>query len=159
MTEPVRLTVASANPFELIDLTEQVAETVAAAGLADGIAHAFCPHTSCGLAITEAEDGLHEDFERALDRLAPTDGDYAHDDMSRRYQNIEPDERRNGWSHIRGLVATHPAVTMPILDGRLGLGQWQRLFLVELDGPRPARTIVVQAWGTDAAAPTANVER
>lgn len=151
MTEPERLTVESVEPFELIDLTEQIEAAVARSGLADGIAHAFCPHTSCGLAITEAEDGLHEDFERALDRLAPLDADYAHDDMARRHQNIEPDERRNGWSHIRGLLATQPSVSVPILDGRLGLGQWQRLFLVELDGPRPARTVIVQCSGNAAA--------
>ena len=152
MTKPVRLTFSTTQPFQLIDLSDKVAEAVAAAALADGLAHVFCPHTSCGLVITEAENGLHEDFERALDRLAPTDGDYAHDDMSRRFQNIEPDERRNGWSHIRGLLATQPAVTIPILDGGLGLGQWQRVFLVELDGPRPARTVVVQGWGNDPAA-------
>lgn len=151
MNEPVRLQVASTKPFELLDLTDQIADVVDAAGLAHGIVQVFCPHTSCGLAITEAEDGLHEDFERALDALAPTDSAYAHDDMSRRYQNIEPNERHNGWSHIRGLLATQPAVTAPIVDGRLGLGTWQRLFLVELDGPRPARTVVVQTWGSERA--------
>lgn len=150
MTEPVRLTLASSRPFELLDLTEQIAEVVAGSGLASGIVHVFCPHTSCGLAVTEKEDGLHEDFERVLEALAPVDGPWAHDDMSRRYQNIEPDERRNGWSHIRGLLATSASVTAPILDGALGLGQWQRLFLVELDGPRPQRTVSVQSWGVPA---------
>jgi thiamine phosphate synthase YjbQ (UPF0047 family) len=46
-----------------------------------------------------------------------------------------------------GLLATQPSIVVPVLDGRLGLGRWQRLFLVELDGPRAARTVVVQAWG------------
>jgi len=147
MTEAVRLTVASSRPFELIDLTDLVAATVSASGLADGIAHVFCPHTSCGLVVTELEDGLHEDVERVLSELAPVDGPWAHDDMARRYQNLEPDERRNGWSHIRALLATSPSATAPILDGRLALGQWQRLFLVELDGPRPERSVLVQSWG------------
>ena len=152
MSEPVRLTVASRLPFELLDLTDQVADAVAASGLADGLVHVFCPHTSCGLAVTELEDGLHEDVERVLLALAPREGPWAHDDMSRRHQNIEPDERVNGWSHVQGLLATAPSVTAPILDGRLALGQWQRLFLVELDGPRPQRTVVVQAWGRPAGA-------
>ncbi|HEV7888621.1 MAG TPA: secondary thiamine-phosphate synthase enzyme YjbQ, partial [Acidimicrobiales bacterium] len=147
MADPVRLAVSSDSPFQLLDLTERVAGVVAGAGLHHGIVHVFCPHTSCGLAVTELEDGLHADFEGALARLAPVDGEYAHDDMGRRRQNLEPDERHNGWSHIRGLLATQPAVSAPILDGALALGRWQRLFLVELDGPRPERTVVVQCWG------------
>jgi secondary thiamine-phosphate synthase enzyme len=150
MPPPARLTVASTRGFELLDVTDQVAEVVDGAGVADGIVHVFCPHTSCGLAVTELEDGLHADFERALSTLAPVDGDYAHDDMARRHQNIEPDERRNGWSHIRALLATSTSVTAPILEGRLALGRWQRLFLVELDGPRPKRSVIVQSWGRPA---------
>jgi secondary thiamine-phosphate synthase enzyme len=147
ITDPVRIELPSTRPFELLDVTDRVADVVVASGLASGAVHAFCPHTSCGLVVTELEDGLHQDFERVLDGLAPVDGRWAHDDMSRRHQNIEPDERRNGWSHIRGLLATSPSVTAPIVHGALALGQWQRLFLVELDGPRPARSIVVQSWG------------
>lgn len=150
MSDPVRLTLRSDRPFQLLDLTDQVAAVAADAGLRDGIAHVFCPHTSCGLAVTELEDGLHEDLERVLEQLAPVQGPWAHDDMSRRHQNIEPDERVNGWSHIRGLLAASPSVSAPILDGRLALGQWQRLFLVELDGPRPERSVIVQAWGRPA---------
>jgi secondary thiamine-phosphate synthase enzyme len=141
------LTVASERPFQLIDVTGEVAAFAAASGVSDGIAHLFCPHTSCGLAITELEDGLHADLERVLDEVAPVDRDWVHDDLARRWQNLEPDERRNGWSHIRSLLAAQPALTIPILDRALALGQWQRVFLVELDGPRSARTVVLQAWG------------
>jgi secondary thiamine-phosphate synthase enzyme len=147
MTEPVRVTVKSTRPFQLVDLTDRVADLAGTSGLLSGVVHVFCPHTSCGLAVTELEDGLHEDLERVLEQVAPVDGSWAHDNMARRYQNLEPDERPNGWSHVRGLLATSPSATVPILDGELALGQWQRLFLVELDGPRPARTIVVQSWG------------
>jgi secondary thiamine-phosphate synthase enzyme len=147
MFEPFRIRRRSERPFQLLDLTDEVVAGVAQTGVADGIAHLFCPHTSCGLAITELEDGLHEDFERVLSELAPVDARWVHDDMERRYQNVEPDERRNGWSHIRGLLATQSSLTIPILDGALGLGQWQRVFLVELDGPRAERTVILQSWG------------
>jgi secondary thiamine-phosphate synthase enzyme len=151
MTAPVRLTVASSSAFELLDLSDQVGAVVASAaaesGVVDGIAHVFCPHTSCGLAITELEDGLHRDFERVLSAIAPVDAEWAHDDLAVRYQNLEPDERRNGWSHIRALLGTSPSVSVPVLDGALALGRWQRLFLVELDGPRPQRSVIVQSWG------------
>ena len=69
------------------------------------------------------------------------------------HQNIEPDERRNGWSHVRALLTTQASVCLPIAAGQVGLGRWQRLFLVELDGPRTARTVVLQAWGRPVARP------
>jgi len=147
MAPSARVTRASDRPFQLLDLSEAAAGYASGAGVGDGVLHAFCPHTSCGLAVTELEDGLHEDVERVLEQLAPIAGPWAHDDMTRRHQNLEPDERRNGWSHVRALLATQASVCVPIEAGRLGLGQWQRLFLVELDGPRAARTVVLQAWG------------
>lgn len=147
LSDRVTVVVASERPFQLLDVTEAVDAEVGRSGVADGVVHVWCPHTSCGLAVTELEDGLHEDFEAVLERLAPVGAAWAHDDMARRHQNLEPDERRNGWSHIRGLLATLPFVTAPVNGGRLALGQWQRLFLVELDGPRPQRTLRVQAWG------------
>ena len=149
MTAPTRLTLRSDRPFQLVDVTGDVAEVVAQSGLTSGVVHLFCPHTSCGLAVTELEDGLHADVEAMLERLAPIGHPYVHDDLDRRTQNLEPDERRNGWSHMRALLATSASLTVPILDGRLALGQWQRLFLVELDGPRPERRVVVQAWGRE----------
>lgn len=142
-----RLIVRTQAPLQMVDITEPAAAAVRRAGLAEGMAGVFCPHTSCGLVVTEAEDGHHEDLAAVLEELAPEGRAWAHDDMSRRWQNLEPDERRNGWSHIRHLLATTPSLVLPVVDGELALGRWQALFLVELDGPRPERTVLVQAWG------------
>ncbi|MDP9389340.1 MAG: secondary thiamine-phosphate synthase enzyme YjbQ [Actinomycetota bacterium] len=150
MSAPERLILRTDDPLQMVDVTDAVAAVVAGAGLADGVASVFCPHTSCGLAVTEAEDGLHADLASVLEELAPVGRAWAHDDFTRRWQNLEPQERPNGWSHVRGLLVTQPSVVLPVLDGALWLGEWQRLFLVELDGPRPARTLVVQAWGRPA---------
>ncbi len=147
MRGPEVLSLRTGAAFQMIDLTDQLAALVQAATLAEGAVNAFCPHTSCGLAVTELEEGLHADLEAVLEEVAPRSRAWAHDDLDRRWQNLEPDERRNGWSHMRGLLATQPSVVVPVLAGRLGLGRWQRLFLVELDGPRPVRTVVIQAWG------------
>jgi secondary thiamine-phosphate synthase enzyme len=136
------LELSSERPFQLLDVTDAVNEAV---GAGDRAVHVWCPHTSCGLLVGELEDGFHEDLERVLEQLAPVGGPWAHDDMSRRHQNIEPDERRNGWSHVRAALATLPFVVVPVQDGRMALGRWQRLFLVELDGPRPRRTLHVQS--------------
>ena len=146
-----RLMLRTEAPFQMVDITAEVASAVLRAGLADGVVSVFCPHTSCGLAVTEAEDGHHEDLAAVLEELAPQGRAWAHDDLSRRWQNLEPDERRNGWSHVRNLLATSPSLVLPVLGGGLAIGRWQALFLVELDGPRSERTVVVQAWGHPAA--------
>lgn len=138
------VSLATQRPFQLCDITEAVEAEVQRSGVEAGLVHLWCPHTSAGLAVTELEDGLHEDVEAVLERVAPMAGPWAHDDMARRHQNIEPDERINGWSHVRGLLATLPFLLVPAADGRLTLGQWQRLFLVELDGPRERRTVQVR---------------
>ncbi|HEX2040488.1 MAG TPA: secondary thiamine-phosphate synthase enzyme YjbQ [Acidimicrobiales bacterium] len=139
------LEIASEQAFQLIDVTDAVNEAVA---VPEGVVHVWCPHTSCGLLVGELEDGFHEDLEGVLEQLAPVAGPWAHDDLARRHQNLEPDERRNGWSHIRAALATLPFVVVPVADGRMALGRWQRLFLVELDGPRPRRTLQVQSLPT-----------
>ncbi|MGH9165141.1 MAG: secondary thiamine-phosphate synthase enzyme YjbQ, partial [Acidimicrobiales bacterium] len=145
MVGPERFILGTESAFQMVDLTDRLAALAARSGLAEGAVNVFCPHTSCGLAITELEDGLHADLESVLDELAPVGRAWIHDDLVRRWQNLEPDERRNGWSHIRGLLSTSPSLVIPVVDGALALGRWQRLFLVELDGPRPARSVVVQA--------------
>lgn len=143
---PERFTVDTEQPFQLVDITDNVEAAVVASGLVAGSVQAFCPHTSCGLAVTEMEEGLHADLEAVLEELAPVGRAWAHDDLVRRWQNVEPDERLNGWSHVRGLLATQPTAILPFSASRLALGRWQRIFLVELDGAR-TRTIDVQAWG------------
>jgi secondary thiamine-phosphate synthase enzyme len=130
----------------LVDVTDEVGSAVRAAALGQGICSIFCPHTTCGLALTEAEDGLHHDLGDVLEHLAPRARYWAHDDLARRRTNLVPDDRPNGHSHVRALLATLPQLTVPIVDGALALGPWQRVFLVELDGGRPRR-LLVTAWG------------
>ncbi len=143
---PEELTLVTEQAFGLVDITEPARAAARRSGLEAGSVQLFCPHTSCGLAVTELEDGLHADIEAFLEALAPVGGSYRHDDLEHRWQNLEPDERRNGWSHLRALVATAPSMVLPVRDGGLALGRWQRLFLVELDGPR-TRRVDIQAWG------------
>jgi len=141
-----RLTISTGARVELVDITDQIAAVVGSSGLADGTVHLWCPHTSCGLAVTEDEEGLHEDLGAVLEELAPQARPWIHDDLSRRWQNVVPGERPNGDSHIRALLATTPSLCVPIASEQLGIGRWQRIFVVELDGPRD-RTVVVQSWG------------
>jgi secondary thiamine-phosphate synthase enzyme len=127
------LSVETRHPVEFVDITDAVSGAVADAGLANGLVVVQTRHTTTGLLINEHEPLLLADLQAMFERLAP-DGDvYGHDDYGRRTVNLMPGERRNGAAHCRAaLLRTSESV--PVVDGRLGLGRWQRVFLVEFDG-------------------------
>lgn len=144
------LNVTAGARFGFVDLTAQLEAAVAGSGLSDGLCIAFCRHTTCGLMINEWEDGAQEDFVKRLRVLVPEHVYYAHDDMDRRTQNLVPDERANGRSHVLQMLVGGNSQTIPIAGGKPLLGRWQRLFLLELDEPKE-REIVFQTVGTGAA--------
>jgi len=116
---------------QLVDITDRVQETLAAA---DGASAAlvFVPHTTAGITINEhADPAVARDFERALERLV---------DEGWGWQHIE-DGEENAPSHVRaGLIG--PQVLVPLDSGRLALGTWQGIFFCEFDGPRERRVVV-----------------
>ena len=105
------------------------------------IENGFCVlssmHTTCGLAILENESLLKKDMEAFLERTAPKCGIYAHDDIAKR--DVPPDERINGFSHIRSMLFP-TSLVIPVENKKLVLGKWQTIFLLELD-PQRERTI------------------
>lgn len=119
-----------------VDLTDALRSEVRATGPGDGVAVAFCAHTTCSLIINEWEDGAHEDFRRLLDSLVPPADYYCHDDLSYRTQNLQEDEPPNGDAHVVQMLGGSTSQLIPILGGDLVLGRWQRLMLLELDEPR-----------------------
>lgn len=104
-----------------------------------GIVHVFSQHTTAGIRILENETLLKADYVNFLEDVAPEDGEYQHNIIGVR--NVPPDERVNGHSHIRTLFFP-TSETIPVKDGIMQLGEWQTLFLVELD-PTRERNIVV----------------
>ena len=139
------LRVTAPGPLGFVDLTERVGGLVAAAGISEGICVVFCAHTTATLLINEWEDV--EDFRKRLTALFPADAYCAHDDAGRRTRNLRPDERKNGHAHVAQMALGGTSHVIPVADGSLVLGCWQRLFLVELDRPTE-RTIVVQLAGS-----------
>src|SRR5919197_2428290 len=124
--------------FSYTDLTDELRRAVKDAGVTDGMAVAFCPHTTCALLINEWEDGALEDFQRRLCELVPDDEDYAHDDLFRRSQNLEENhERPNGQAHVKQMLLSATSHSIPVAGGDPMLGRWQRLVFVELDDPKP----------------------
>ena len=140
------LSVATSEPIQLVDITDAVAAVVRQARLRDGLVQVYSRHTTAAVRIQEDEPLLLEDLRRFLARLAPPEADYGHNDFRIRTQHMHPDERPNGHAHCLQLLLGS-SESVPVLDGDLCLGAWQRLFLVELDGPRAQREVLVQALG------------
>jgi secondary thiamine-phosphate synthase enzyme len=126
---------------QLIDVTELVAERVRRSGIGHGLVCAQSRHTTAAVIVNENEPLLVDDFKRMLERLAPRAARYRHNQLHRR-RNLAPDESRNGDAHCRALLLG-ASETLAVVDGALHLGRWQRVFLVELDGPRPRSLAVV----------------
>jgi secondary thiamine-phosphate synthase enzyme len=137
--------VRTAGCFEFLDITEQVQRLVADSGVLSGLVNVQVQHTTAAVVVNENEPLLLEDLKRTLERLAPGDVPYRHDDFSVRTVNMQPGELENGHSHCKALFLP-TAQTLNVLDGALQLGRWQRVLLVELDRPRE-RTVSVVALG------------
>jgi len=129
------LEIDTSEPIQFIDLTDQVNDYLREIGMHDGNVVIFSRHTTAAIRINEAEELLLQDFKRMLQRICPPEHDYDHNDMSRRKPPIAPDERPNAHSHCMHLLLS-TSETVPVVNSKLALGTWQRLFLVELDGPR-----------------------
>ena len=136
-----------AGRFTYTDLTDELRRAIKDSGVTDGMAVAFCPHTTCALVINEWEDGALEDFRSRLLELVPDDVEYAHDDLFRRSQNLEEShERPNGQAHVKAMLLTATSHAIPVAAGDPMLGRWQRLLFLELDDPKE-RQVLFHVFG------------
>lgn len=131
-----RLTIATAGQG-FTDFTDAVAAFVRDSGLRDGLVTVFCRHTSASLTIQEnADPDVQTDLMTALDGLAPRNAGYVHGAEG-------PDDMP---AHIRTLV-TDSALSIPLVDGRLALGTWQGIYLIEHRDRPHRREIVLNVIG------------
>jgi secondary thiamine-phosphate synthase enzyme len=130
--------------LQVTDITEDVRDLVRESGVTDGICVVYSPHTTCCVRVNEFERGFLEDFAALLGRLIPDDTYYAHDDWDRRTENIceEDMEVGNGHSHCMSMLLGSASESIPVGEGELCLGQWQRVLFIELDRSRPRRWLV-----------------
>ena len=135
------LKIATVEPIEFVDLTDHINDHLRRNNIRDGSVTVFSRHTTAAIKINEAEELLIEDFKYLLKRLCPVGHGYHHNDMMRRKPPIAPDERPNGHSHMMHLLLS-TSETIPVIDTRLALGTWQRVFMIELDGPRSREVMV-----------------
>lgn len=126
----MELKVRTRKKYEVLDLTSQIAEVVRTAHVNEGLCNVYVPHATAAIVINENDDlQIGQDLLDALDRLVP-EGGWRHDQID-----------SNGAAHLKAAILG-PSETIPIQNGRLALGTWQAVMLVELDGPRDRKVIV-----------------
>ncbi len=128
---------------QFIDITDRVQKVTEASGLQNGFAVVFCKHTTAAIRINENEPHLIDDMEKMLQEMVPAQNDYDHNRYAHAFSTNG--ERPNGHSHCQQLLLG-ASESVPITGGQLVFGQWQRIFLVELDHGRN-REVVVQLVG------------
>ena len=138
------LSVRTSGSFHCHDITVDLQGLVDQAGLLDGLLVAAGQHTTTALVINEHEERLLADIESFFLQLAPADRPWRHNDLHLR-SGIPADEPRNAHSHLIALMLGNH-LSLPVVQGRLGLGRYQSVLLVELDGPR-TRQVLVQLHG------------
>ena len=134
--------------LQFVDLTDRFIELVRRSGVQNGFANIQTRHTTTGIMVGENEPLLLEDMKKVLQKLAPRDAAYRHDDFKIRTVNLCPDEEKNGHSHCKAMFL-RTSETLNIVDGAVQLGQWQRVLFIELDRAKK-RTVSVVVIGQEA---------
>ena len=135
-TEQIQIRTRGNN--HVINITDEVHRTVSGSGVTDGVVTVFNVGSTAGITTTEFEPGLaNYDIEAAFERIAPAHG---------RYEHEETWHDDNGHSHVRASLLG-PSLSVPFVAGRLTLGTWQQIILVEFDTRSRTRTVVCQMMG------------
>ncbi|MEL6232020.1 MAG: secondary thiamine-phosphate synthase enzyme YjbQ [Cyanobacteria bacterium J06627_3] len=138
------LTFDTTEAIDILDITADVQQQVTATGMTQGHAVVFSCHTTTALTVNEAEERLLVDIKTYLCKLAPPQERYLHNDLHLR--DVPPDEPINAHSHLMAMTLGN-SETVPIVDGKLALGTYQSVMLVDLDGPRQGRKVLIQICG------------
>jgi len=116
---------------EYINITNHVEESVKKSGIKEGFALVSAMHITAGVYINDAEDGLIEDIDEWLEKLAPYKRDYKHHHTG----------EDNGDAHLKSLLVHHEVI-VPVTNGKLDFGPWQQVYYAEFDGQRRKRAII-----------------
>lgn len=139
------LTTETSDAPQFIDITSRVNDVIRTSGITDGQVLVYSTHTTCSVIINENEPLLLKDMAHYLERQAPKAMYYGHNDFAIRTVSVRPNECPNGHAHCQHLVLG-TSETAPVINSELLLGEFQRIFLVELDEPK-AREFLVQVSG------------
>ena len=138
MVKTHEIPIKTSGNCEVINITEQVIEAVAQSDIRDGAVTVFNIGSTAGITTTEYEPGLaNYDLKAAFEKIAPESG---------RYEHEETWHDDNGHAHVRASLLG-PSLSVPIVAGRLTLGTWQQIILVDFDTRARTRTIICQIIG------------
>jgi len=115
----------------ILDITPEVQQAVGASSVRQGVAHLFVTGSTAALTTIEYEPGALADLRRALEQIAPMNGEYAHN---------EAWHDGNGYAHLRAALLK-PDLCVPIANGKLALGTWQQIILIDFDNRPRQRKI------------------
>ena len=130
----MRFSIKTKGLNDIIDITDEVSEIVKKSEAKDGICLISCPGSTCGITTMEYESGLIKDLKRALEIIAP---------MNENYEHCKKWGDCNGYAHIRSALLK-PGLAIPIEDGKLVLGTWQQIVLIDFDNRPREREIIVK---------------
>ena len=134
------IVISTDQRVELVDLTNRIMEFAKKFNIKEGLVSLWSMHTTCALFINEFQTALLSDIKRFLEQMVQRDAEWLHNN---------PDhsdcDRFNADSHLRALLLGH-SLTLQVSGGEVVLGQWQRILMAELDGPR-ARSLRIQLMG------------
>ena len=134
-SEPISLSTRGFS--DMINITDQVVDVLDRSRIQDGLVTVFCPGSTGSITTIEYESGVLSDLKKAIEKLVPSNVPYDHD---RRWGD------GNGFSHVRAALMK-PALTIPVIHGRLTLGTWQQVIFIDFDNRSRHREIIVQAMG------------
>ncbi len=138
MVKTQEIRIKTKGNCDVVNLTETVIEALAGSGIKDGTVTVFNVGSTAGITTTEYEPGLvNYDIAAAFEKIAPANA---------RYEHEETWHDDNGHSHVRASLLG-PSLSVPILSGRLTLGTWQQIILVDFDTRARTRTIICQIIG------------
>lgn len=135
----------TSKTLDFIDITDKIEKFIEESQIKNGLANVQILHTSAALIVNENEPLLIKDFKRNIENWAKSTETYEHDDFKKRTVNMCDNECQNGHAHCKAIHFLVSA-TLNLIDKKLQLGQWQRIFLVEMDRPR-TRKIQIQIIG------------
>ena len=141
------IAIATERPTQFVDLTDRLESFVEDSGIRLGLLNVQTLHTTTAVVVNEHEPLLLADFVTMFEDMIPSHSGYRHDDLSVRTVNLMLGERPNGHAHCRALLLP-TSVCLNVVDGRLQLGRWQRVFFADLDGPR-SRQVTVMLFGEE----------
>jgi secondary thiamine-phosphate synthase enzyme len=141
-----RIQMVTRGCMEFHDCTDSIESIVRESPVQEGIVHIQSRHTTAAVIVNENEPLVLQDMKRILERIAPQQDHYLHNDFTIRTVNMTDEEDRNGHSHCKAIFLPVSQM-LNVVNGSMDLGRWQRIFLLELDCSR-SRTLSILILGT-----------